>query len=97
MMEGTEGRTSPCIYSTCVKEILRMVGEAAVIRMFEERKDKDEKTMGKREKRVDKITALLVAENITQAGHAPCRAPGIHLISKGQQRTRVPRTRLARI
>ncbi|KAH9979381.1 condensin complex subunit SMC2 [Lactifluus volemus] len=46
------------------KEILGMVEEAAGTRMFEERKDKAEKTMGKKEKRVDEITALL-AEEIT--------------------------------
>jgi structural maintenance of chromosome 2 len=46
------------------KEILGMVEEAAGTRMFEERKDKAIKTMGKKEKRVDEITALL-AEEIT--------------------------------
>ena len=46
------------------KEILGMVEEAAGTRMFEERKDKAKKTMGKKEKRVDEITALL-AEEIT--------------------------------
>jgi structural maintenance of chromosome 2 len=46
------------------KEILGMVEEAAGTRMFEERKDKAKKTMGKKEKRVEEITALL-AEEIT--------------------------------
>src|SRR6266404_1188631 len=46
------------------KEILGMVEEAAGTRMFEERKDKAKKTMGKKEKRVDEITTLL-AEEIT--------------------------------
>jgi chromosome segregation ATPase len=46
------------------KEILGVVEEAAGTRMFEERKDKAKKTMGKKEKRVDEITALL-AEEIT--------------------------------
>jgi structural maintenance of chromosome 2 len=46
------------------KDILGMVEEAAGTRMFEERKDKAKKTMGKKEKRVDEITALL-AEEIT--------------------------------
>src|SRR6266849_2381449 len=46
------------------KEILGMVEEAAGTRMIEERKDKAKKTMGKKEKRVDEITALL-AEEIT--------------------------------
>ena len=46
------------------KEILGMVEEAAGMRMFEEQKDKAKKTMGKKEKRVDEITALL-AEEIT--------------------------------
>ena len=41
-----------------------MVEEAAGTRMFEERKDKAKKTMGKKEKRVNEITALL-AEEIT--------------------------------
>jgi len=41
-----------------------MVEEAAGTCMFEERKDKAKKTMGKKEKRVDEITALL-AEEIT--------------------------------
>jgi hypothetical protein len=70
-MEGTEGSTSPRIYLSCVKD-LGMVGKAAGIRMFEERKDKDKKMVSKREKHVDEITALLVVENITQAGHASC-------------------------
>jgi structural maintenance of chromosome 2 len=46
------------------QEILGMVEEAAGTRMFEERKDKANKTMGKKEKRVQEITALL-AEEIT--------------------------------
>lgn len=41
-----------------------MVEEAAGTRMFEERKDKARKTMGKKEKRVEEIAALL-AEEIT--------------------------------
>jgi structural maintenance of chromosome 2 len=41
-----------------------MVEEAAGTRMFEERKDKAKKTMGKKEKRVQEITSLL-AEEIT--------------------------------
>ncbi|KAI0264934.1 condensin complex subunit SMC2 [Gloeopeniophorella convolvens] len=44
------------------QEILGMVEEAAGTRMFEERKDKAKKTMGKKEKRVDEITALLTEE-----------------------------------
>jgi len=44
------------------QEILGMVEEAAGTRMFEERKDKAKKTMGKKEKRVDEITALLHEE-----------------------------------
>jgi len=58
------------------KEILGMVEEAAGTRMFEERKDKAKKTMGKKEKRVDEITALL-AEEITpklDTLRAECRA-----------------------
>lgn len=39
-----------------------MVEEAAGTRMFEERKEKAKKTMGKKEKRVQEITALLVEE-----------------------------------
>lgn len=46
------------------QEILGMVEEAAGTRMFEERKDKAKKTMGKKEKRVDEIT-LLLSEEIT--------------------------------
>ncbi|THH15903.1 hypothetical protein EW146_g4642 [Bondarzewia mesenterica] len=46
------------------REILGMVEEAAGTRMFEERKDKAKKTMGKKEKRVEEITSLL-AEEIT--------------------------------
>ncbi|KAH8105378.1 condensin complex subunit SMC2 [Cristinia sonorae] len=45
-------------------EILGMVEEAAGTRMFEERKDKAKKTMGKKDKRVQEITSLL-AEEIT--------------------------------
>lgn len=45
-------------------EILGMVEEAAGTRMFEERKDKAKKTMGKKEKRVDEISALLAEEII---------------------------------
>ena len=41
-----------------------MVEEASGTRMFEERKDKARKTMGKKEKRVEEITSLL-AEEIT--------------------------------
>lgn len=41
-----------------------MVEEAAGTRMFEERKDKAKKTMGKKEKRVDEISALLAEEII---------------------------------
>ncbi|KAL4247183.1 SMC family protein [Abortiporus biennis] len=44
------------------QEILGMVEEAAGTRMFEERKDKAKKTMGKKEKRVQEITSLLVEE-----------------------------------
>lgn len=43
-------------------EILGMVEEAAGTRMFEERKDKARKTMGKKEKRVEEITSLLTEE-----------------------------------
>ena len=46
------------------QEILGMVEEAAGTRMFEERKDKAKKTMGKKEKRVLEITSLL-SEEIT--------------------------------
>ncbi|CAL1701767.1 unnamed protein product [Somion occarium] len=44
------------------QEILGMVEEAAGTRMFEERKDKAKKTMGKKDKRVQEITSLLVEE-----------------------------------
>ena len=44
------------------QEILGMVEEAAGTRMFEERKDKAKKTMGKKEKRVEEITSLLNEE-----------------------------------
>ncbi|KAI0311578.1 condensin subunit [Amylostereum chailletii] len=44
------------------QEILGMVEEAAGTRMFEERKDKAKKTMGKKEKRVEEITSLLREE-----------------------------------
>ncbi|KAH9917715.1 condensin complex subunit SMC2 [Fomitopsis serialis] len=44
------------------QEILGMVEEAAGTRMFEERKDKAKKTMGKKEKRVQEITSLLAEE-----------------------------------
>ncbi len=46
------------------QEILGMVEEAAGTRMFEERKEKAKKTMGKKEKRVDEITSLLAEEII---------------------------------
>lgn len=46
------------------QEILGMVEEAAGTRMFEERKDKAKKTMGKKEKRVDEIASLLSEEII---------------------------------
>ena len=44
------------------QEILGMVEEAAGTRMFEERKEKALRTMGKKEKRVHEITALLNEE-----------------------------------
>ncbi|TFY57528.1 hypothetical protein EVJ58_g6964 [Rhodofomes roseus] len=44
------------------QEILGMVEEAAGTRMFEERKDKAKKTMGKKDKRVQEITSLLAEE-----------------------------------
>ena len=44
------------------QEILGMVEEAAGTRMFEERKDKAIKTMGKKEKRVEEITSILQEE-----------------------------------
>ncbi|KAI0337135.1 condensin complex subunit SMC2 [Trametopsis cervina] len=44
------------------QEILGMVEEAAGTRMFEERKDKAKKTMGKKDKRVQEITELLNEE-----------------------------------
>ncbi|OBZ73328.1 Structural maintenance of chromosomes protein 2 [Grifola frondosa] len=44
------------------QEILGMVEEAAGTRMFEERKDKAKKTMGKKDKRVQEITSLLTEE-----------------------------------
>ncbi|KAJ3556856.1 hypothetical protein NM688_g1793 [Phlebia brevispora] len=44
------------------QEILGMVEEAAGTRMFEERKDKAKKTMGKKEKKVAEITTLLTEE-----------------------------------
>ncbi|KAF9466762.1 hypothetical protein BDZ94DRAFT_136374 [Collybia nuda] len=44
------------------QEILGMVEEAAGTRMFEERKDKAQKTMAKKEKRVQEILSLLEEE-----------------------------------
>lgn len=44
------------------QEILGMVEEAAGTRMFEDRKDKAKKTMGKKEKRVQELTSLLDEE-----------------------------------
>jgi structural maintenance of chromosome 2 len=44
------------------QEILGMVEEAAGTRMFEERKDKANKTMSKKEKRVQEILSLLSEE-----------------------------------
>ena len=43
-------------------EILGLIEEAAGTRMYEERKDKARKTMAKKEKRVEEITALLEEE-----------------------------------
>lgn len=43
-------------------EILGLIEEAAGTRMYEERKDKATKTMAKKEKRVEEITALLEEE-----------------------------------
>ena len=43
-------------------EILGLIEEAAGTRMYEERKDKAKKTMAKKEKRVEEITALLEEE-----------------------------------
>lgn len=40
------------------QEILGMVEEAAGTRMFEERKEKAKRTMGKKEKRVEEITSV---------------------------------------
>ncbi|KAF8337439.1 condensin complex subunit SMC2 [Cantharellus anzutake] len=44
------------------QEILGMMEEAAGTRMFEDRKEKAKKTMGKKEKRVEEITSLLQEE-----------------------------------
>ena len=44
------------------QEILGMVEEASGTRMFEERKDKAKRTMDKKDKRVQEITALLADE-----------------------------------
>lgn len=44
------------------QEILGLVEEAAGTRMFEDRKDKAKKTMSKKEKRVEEITAILEEE-----------------------------------
>jgi len=65
------------------KEILGMVEEAAGTRMFEERKDKAKKTMGKKEKRVDEITALLAEEITPKLGHTSHRAACLHAVPKG--------------
>ncbi|KAG8958059.1 Structural maintenance of chromosomes protein 2 [Tulasnella sp. 419] len=46
------------------QEILGMVEEAAGTRMFEDRKEKAKRTMGKKEKKVEEITALLDEEII---------------------------------
>ncbi|KIP05073.1 hypothetical protein PHLGIDRAFT_129125 [Phlebiopsis gigantea 11061_1 CR5-6] len=43
-------------------EILGMIEEAAGTRMYEERKDKAKKTMGKKDKRVQELTSLLTDE-----------------------------------
>lgn len=43
-------------------EILGMIEEAAGTRMYEERKDKAKKTMGKKDKRVQELTSLLADE-----------------------------------
>jgi structural maintenance of chromosome 2 len=43
-------------------EILGLIEEAAGTRMYEERKDKANKTMAKKEKRVEEITSLLNEE-----------------------------------
>lgn len=44
------------------QEILGMIEEAAGTRMYEERKDKAKKTMGKKDKRVQELTSLLADE-----------------------------------
>lgn len=44
------------------KEILGMIEEAAGTSMFEDRKDKAEKAMAKKEKKVDEIQSLLKEE-----------------------------------
>lgn len=44
------------------QEILGMVEEAAGTRMFEDRKEKAKKTMGKKDRRVQELTANLVEE-----------------------------------
>ena len=49
-------------HRSALQEILGMVVEAAGTRIFEERKDKAKKTMGKKEKRVQEITSLLTEE-----------------------------------
>jgi structural maintenance of chromosome 2 len=46
-----------------------MVEEAAGTRMFEDRKDKAKKTMGKKEKRVQEITSLLAEEISPKLDH----------------------------
>ena len=54
--------TRPQVLNMRPPEILGIVEEAAGTRMFEERKDKAKKTMGKKEKRVEKFTSLLTEE-----------------------------------
>ncbi|GJE94134.1 condensin complex subunit SMC2 [Phanerochaete sordida] len=44
------------------QEILGMIEEASGTRMYEERKDKAKKTMGKKDKRVQELTSLLADE-----------------------------------
>ncbi|KAF8308761.1 condensin complex subunit SMC2 [Clavulina sp. PMI_390] len=58
-----QGRiTKVCMLNMRPQEILGMMEEAAGTRMFEDRKEKAKRTMGKKEKRVEEINELLREE-----------------------------------
>jgi structural maintenance of chromosome 2 len=57
------------------QEILGMVEEAAGTRMFEDRKEKAKRTMGKKEKKVQEITS------VSRPSAPPLLSPKFHVLA----------------